>query len=300
MEVCDCNAGLSNTGLPGCVPVQSITSSIILVPLKANDNTKNGIDTTAVVPTWSDLVNEVDPSKRWYPLPAFENVEQPKADSLFEEAASGRSAFLRQGKRSFTGELWEEDASPTYQGKLEAQRCSEFGVYIVDVNGNLIGSQDGDFLYPIPVDSPSWNPVYMFPTDTTVQKIVLAFDFYRLFNDSSMKMITATEAGQNFTELDGLMDVLFSNEVPAPLLTSFDAKLCYGTAINPIVYSGAILTADWAIFNNTTALAVAVDSVTEGPNGTYVIDHAAGIVATNSYTISVTRNGFTGSTTLTA
>eukprot|EP01045_Picozoa_sp_COSAG04_P046060 COSAG04_NODE_16474_length_498_cov_0.593985_2_plen_42_part_01 len=42
MKSCDCNAGLSNTGVPNCVPVQGITSSLILVPLMANDGTKNG------------------------------------------------------------------------------------------------------------------------------------------------------------------------------------------------------------------------------------------------------------------
>ena len=74
MEVCDCTAGLSNTGRPGCVPIQAVTSSLILVNLKDNAGAKNGIDlTVALTPTtWSDLVNEPDASKRWFPLPAFE------------------------------------------------------------------------------------------------------------------------------------------------------------------------------------------------------------------------------------
>ena len=96
---CDCNAGLSNTGRPNCVPIFGITSSLIIVPIYANDGTKNGIDLASALPTWSDLVNEDDASKRWFPLPAFENVELPKADSLFEEANSGRQVYLRQAKR---------------------------------------------------------------------------------------------------------------------------------------------------------------------------------------------------------
>ena len=101
---CNCEAGLSNTGRPNCVPIQSVTSKLIMVNMKATDGTDNFIDLTAALPTWSDLVNEADASKRWFPLPEFENVELPKADSQFEEANSGRMAFLRQGKRSFTGE----------------------------------------------------------------------------------------------------------------------------------------------------------------------------------------------------
>jgi len=299
MNVCDCNAGLSNTGLPGCVPIQGITSSLILVPLKDSAGVKNGIDLTAPLPTWSDLVNEADSSKRWFPLPEFENVELPKADTLTEEAASGRLARLRQGKRSYSGELWEEASSPQLLGKLENARCVDFGIMIVDVNGDLTGAIDGDFLRPIPVDSASWDPVYMFPTDTTVGKIVIGFDFNRLFDESTMKLLTAAEAGQNFTELEGLMDVIFplASIVSLPVLTGFNATLCYGTALNPIKYKGAILTADWSIFNNTTQLPVTVDSVTEGPDGSYVLNHAAGIVATNSYTVSVARLGFEGSFT---
>ena len=119
---CNCDSGLSNTGRPNCVPIQSVTSKLILVPLKANDGTLNSIDLSLPVPNWLDLVNEADASKRWFPLPAFENVELPKADTTFEEANSGRMVFIRQGKRSFAGELWSEDSSPTLLGKLQNNR----------------------------------------------------------------------------------------------------------------------------------------------------------------------------------
>jgi len=299
MGACKCNVGLGNTGIPGCVPIQSVTSSLIMVPIKANDGTYNRID-LASLPVWANLVNEVDESKRWFPLPEFQNVEQPKADSQFEEAASGKQAFLRQGKRSFTGELWEGDSSPQFLGKLTKARCVKFGIYVVDVDGNLIGSDKGDgFLYPIPVDNASWDPKWAPTTDATVQKIMLAFDWDRLFDESTLAMILADEAGQNFTELEGLIDVLFTAIVFAPVLTGFTAKFCYGTAINKLPYGGATLPADWLIFNNTTALPVTVDSVTEAPagSGNYVLDHAIGILAGNSYTVSVTKAGFSGSFT---
>ncbi len=90
---CNCEQGLSNTGVPACVPIQSVTSTLIMVPLESNAGVKNSIDLTAAVPVWSDYINESDESKRWFPLPQFENVELPKADSQFEEANSGRMAF---------------------------------------------------------------------------------------------------------------------------------------------------------------------------------------------------------------
>jgi hypothetical protein len=299
---CDCNAGLSNTGRPNCVPIFGITSSLIIVPITANDGTKNRIDLSAPVPTWSDLVNEADASKRWFPLPAFENVELPKADSLFEEANSGRQVYLRQGKRSFSGELWAEDSTPTFLGKLEKSRCVDFGIYIVDVNGNLIGSEVGGYLFPIPVDNPSWDPKFMFATDSTTQKIMLGFDFDRLFEESTMYMVNVDEAGLDFTTLEGLVDVNLLSLVITTTGATFEASFDYGTAYNKIIYQGATLPADWSVTNVTTASTFTPDSVVENPDGTYALDWTISgvVVVGNSVKIEVVKNGFDGEGTGTA
>ena len=300
MAGCNCNAGLGNTGRPGCVPIQSVTSKLIMVPLTANDGTLNGIDLSAPLPTWNSLVNETDESKRWFPLPAFENVELPKAESQFEEANSGRMAFLREGKRSFTGELWGEDSTPTLLGKMKAGRCVNFGVYVVDVTGNLIGSKVNGYLYPIPVDNQSWNPTFMFATDSTVQKIMLTFDFDRLFDDSTMYMITATEAGIDFNTLNGLIDVnlLVASQVTTVSVT-LDATFDYGTALNPILLQGVTGLTDWSIYDVTNAVAFGNPTgVSESPAGTYTLLKT--FVSGDDYTVSVVKDGFTGSVTFTA
>lgn len=297
---CNCEAGLSNTGRPNCVPIQSVTSKLILVPKYANDGTLNGIDLTAPLPVWNDLVNESDVSKRWFPLPVFENVELPKADSQFEEANSGRMVFLRQGKRSFAGELWSEDSSPTLLNKLQGNRCVEFGVYIVDVVGNLVGSKVGDQLYPIPVDNPSWDPKYMFATDSTTSKIMLGFDFDRLFNEGTMYMITPTEANQNFNELEGLVDVNVLNlSQVANTSITFDAKLDYGTAVNPLLFKGATAS-DFSLFNNTSATLETIGGVVENlpTEANYTLSFA--FVTGDSYTLTIVRDGFTGTITFVA
>jgi hypothetical protein len=292
---CNCDSGLSNTGRPNCVPIQSVTSKLILVPLKANDGTLNSIDLSLPVPNWLDLVNEADASKRWFPLPAFENVELPKADTTFEEANSGRMVFIRQGKRSFAGELWSEDSSPTLLGKLQNNRCVDFGVFIVDVNGNLVGSKVNGFLFPIPVDNPSFDPKYMFATDTTTSKIMVAFDFDRLFDESTMYMVTPTEAGINFNELEGLVDVNLINSVETLSLITFDAVLDYGTAFNPIKFIGAT-TADFQL-SDVTGILTPI-SVAENVDGNYTLTFA--FTAGTIYTITIIKTGFTGSYTWTA
>lgn len=295
MKGCACNAGISNTGRPNCVPLFSITSSMIIVPITANDGTKNRIDLNAPIPNWDDLVNESDASKRWFPLPAFENVELAKADSQFEEANSGKMAFLRQGKRSFMGELWSEDSTPTFLGKLEKTRCVDFGVYFVDVNGNLIGSEVDGFLYPIEIDNASWDPKFAFATDSTVQKIMLGFDVDRLFDESTMYMITVDEAGVDFTTLDGLVDVILTVDgVVGSATTTLDAEFCYGTAYNKIDYVGATNPSDWSITDGVTTFIP--DAVTEVSDGLYLLDYTTqGFGAGVPLTFSVDRVGFIGS-----
>ena len=291
---CNCEAGLSNTGRPNCVPIQSVTSKMILVPKYANDGTLNAIDLTAPLPVWNDLVNELDVSKRWFPLPVFENVELPKADSQFEEANSGRMVFLRQGKRSFAGELWSEDSSPTLLNKLQGNRCVDFGIYIVDVVGNLVGSKVGDFLLPIPVDNPSWDPKYAFATDSTTSKIMLGFDFDRLFNEGTMYMITPTEANQNFNDLEGLLDVnMFNLSQVANTSITFDANLDYGTALNPLMFKGATAS-DFSLFNNTSTSIEVIGGVVENLpiEANYTLSFA--FTTGDSYTLSIVRDGFTG------
>ena len=292
---CNCNSGLSNTGRPNCVPIQSVTSKLILVPLKANDGSLNAIDLSAPIPVWNDLVNELDASKRWFPLPAFENVELAKADTTFEEANSGRMVFIRQGKRSFAGELWSEDSSPTLLGKMQNNRCVAFGVYIVDVNGNLVGSKVNGFLFPIPVDNPSFDPKYMFATDTTTSKIMVAFDFDRLFDESTMYMVTPSEAGINFNDLEGLVDVNAINTVETLTDITFDAVLDYGTAYNPIKFIGAV-TADFQLSDAGGVLSPI--SVVENVDGNYTLSFA--FVAGTTYTITIIKSGFTGSYSWTA
>jgi len=290
---CNCEAGLGNTGLPNCVPIQSVTSSLIIVPLTANDGTKNRIPLTLPLPVWADLVNESDESKRWFPTSQFENVELPKADSLFDEANSGRKVFLREGVRSFAGELWKDDSSPTMLGKLKKARCVEFGVYIVDVNGSLVGSEVDGYLYPIPVDNASWDPRYMFATDSTTSKIMVAFDFKRLFNESTMYMITAEEAGINFNELEGLIDVTLVVDTINATDVTVDAITDYGTALNKIKFKNADYT-DFALVNLTTGLAVVITGGNEITPGGYTLNFAAQ-TTTDVMLLSVNKEGFIGS-----
>ena len=55
-----------------------------------------------------------------------------------------------------------------------------------------------------------------------------------------MYMVTPTEAGINFNDLNGLVDVNFVNGVVGATDYTADLQLDYGTAYNPILFKGAV------------------------------------------------------------
>lgn len=292
---CQCDAGLSNTGKPNCVTLQSVTSKTILVPLKDDAGTKNYLDLTAFASYneayFTALTNKVDASQRWFPLPQFENVELAKADSTFEEAPSGRKVFIKQGKRSFAGQLWNE--SPQLLGKIQNSRCVDFGVYIVDVNGNLIGSKVGTKLYPIPVDNESFEAKMMFATDTTAQKIMVGFDFYRLFDESTLWLVTPEEGGFDFNELEGLLDVNIAISSITTTSATATCTLDYGTAVSAIKAKGFVL-ADFSLYDNTAVGAVTITALTESSDGVYVLEYVAITGSVNELTLTIDKDGYVG------
>lgn len=287
---CKCDTGLSNTGVPNCVTLQSVTSRFIMVPLEDSTGAKNYLDLTATLNEayFTALVNQSDATKRWFPLPLLENVAMEKGDSTFEEAPSGKKVFIKQAKRSFAGELWE--ATPQLLSKIQDNRCVQFGVYLVDVNGSLVGSKDGDKLYPIPVDNQSFDARLMYATDTTVQKLMISYDFYRLFDEGTLWLITADEV-MDFNLLEGLLDVDMTKVSATQTDLVIDANLSYGTALNPIKVSGLVL-ADFTLLDATTGSPIIITGVTAVANR-YTLTFASQ-TASLPVEVKVAKTGYIG------
>jgi hypothetical protein len=135
----------------------------------------------------------------------------------------------------------------------------------------------------------------MFATDTTTSKVMVAFDFERLFDEGTMYMITPTEASQNFNDLDGLLDVNFNNYVVTAGSLVAELVLDYGTALNLIQFTGAA-PADFALTVN--GVSTALTTVVEGPDGTYTFTFPA--TTGDDCVISVDKAGYDGEISFTA
>jgi len=301
---CKCDVGLGNTGLSNCEPIANVAKKLIVVPTYSDAGTKNGILLTDTLNQayFDSKTNEVDASQRWFPLPSMENITHERGDSVTEESGSGRLAFIREGVKSLFGEMWKQ--SPAFLGKLKEAKCTDISVFIIDNDGNIIGScpsEDG-YLYPIPVDKNSWDAKMVEATDATIQKVSLGFNWSDDAKDEDIRMVTSDEYTGNVLGMKGLLDIVGANASSslAAATVVIDLQTIYGSKASPVKIKG-LIAADFSLFNVTTGLAVAIDSVAE-VNGTYTLDYTtgvAGVSISDVLHVTVTKNGY-DSTGLTA
>ena len=276
---CDCNVTLSNTGTPGCMPIQDVAKRLILVPMFDSSNVANRI-TVASIPTNSAiqaLINQADDKKRFYPLPEMENVTNERGDPISEDFPSGKNVKIRNGVKTFTGQMLSLGGD--YAKQIEGFGCSNMGAYIVDSQGNLIGDgSDSLYLAPLPIDQETWDVRTMDTTDTTIAKIQLGFQWSISVKDSDVRMLLASDFATDVDWLayDGLLD-LYGTIVGTATTTTASMKITngFGSLANPGIASGLEI-GDFVLTEiSPTPGAVSISNVLESPKGTYALTYAS-------------------------
>lgn len=277
-KACECNVGLSNTGTPNCQPIADVTKRLILVPYYTNAGAINEIDVNAVTFNSAFFLGKTqnaDKSIRWFPTPDIENIEDVRADAVFESLNSGKNIFIQQGVRTFTGVIIKQ--SPEYLAKLESAGCVKLGAFIIDKGGNLIGNggSSAGMLRPIKIDNNTFYPRLEKSSDTTIQKIQINFEWDIAEQDSNIRMVAAADMSYDLFNLTGLIDIY--GETPTNVTTTgfeMDLNVNYGSMKNIITAKGLVL-ANFTLFNITDNAAVTITSVTESPDGHYAFAFAA-------------------------
>lgn len=276
MAACNCDITLNNTGTPSCTPIMGVGVKPIMVPLTADDGTANVITIASYTGSqveWDARTENLDRSKRYYPLPEFKNVEDVKGDTIFETFNDTSNLFVQEGTRTYTGIL--PNQAPTLLGNLKDAKCTKFGLFIIDDCGNLIGniSSDGLSLEPVPVDQNTWNPILIKSTDTTVQKIQLSFEFSRLTKDEDLRIIKASDSEISLIGLDGLVDLEAS--FAGITATGAFATVSYDRGEAAKIPFEGVIDTEWVLFNKDTQAVVAVATAVETPAGTYEVTYVA-------------------------
>lgn len=299
---CICGGGNSNSGILSCRGLMGVGRKLIVVQKYNSLGVRNSIDVTGATTIdqafFDALVNQADVSKRFYPLPLMDNIEDVKGDSLKETLNSNEELFISEGIRTFTGVMVEQSAK--FLSVLKSMRCTNNAVYIIDKGGKLIGelSDDGTLLYPIDVSQATWDPKLMKTTDATVQKIMLDFAFAPETKDENLNFIAPSEMDDiDLLTLNGLWDISGTFVSSISTKTIVTLEFLYGSAMTKQKVND-LLVADWELYNTTTSLAVTVDTSTES-DGTYTLNHAAGVTAADVLTLKVDKDGFSNDTILT-
>ena len=309
MSLCSCDVSLQNTGSPSCAPIMGVAANFILVPLIANDGTFNYIDPTA---TFNDayftaLINEADDSKRWYPTGKLKNVTTDRADPILETFEDGSSVFIRDGIRNFTAMIIKGSFELAKQ--FNANRCSTFGIFIVDLDGNILGTTKtgSNYLYPIACDAATFYAKPVFTTDTTIQKIMLMGQWDVLQKDDDLRMISASSiTAANIVNLKGLMNVYTTIVSTSTTTMVLDLYAKVGNIVTNYPIEG-LVTADFVssdtgstskMYNITDASDVTVTAAESTTvDGRYTLTYTAQTVADVLQPL-IKKNGLDGVTML--
>jgi hypothetical protein len=283
--LCSCDVSLQNTGSPNCSPILGVGVNAILVPLIANDGTYNKIDPSAVLNSayFTDLLNEADDSKRWYPTGKMKNITTDRADPIRESFDDGSSVFIRDGIRTYTGMLIK--GSFELSGQFNANRCSTFGAFIIDVDGSILGTTNGDgYLYPIEVDAATFYSKMMFTTDTTIQKIMLSWQWGVTQKDDNLRMISANSiTGINLADSKGLMNVYATINSTTTTEMVLDLYAKFGNIVTNTPIEG-LVTADFV--SSDTGSTSKIYNVTDASDVT--VTAAESTTIAGQYTLTYT------------
>jgi hypothetical protein len=246
------------------------------MPILASDGTRNGFDLTSTTLP-ADLlaaINNPDPSKRLYPFNNLRNVTHTEADPNYETADNGERFKTRDGVKTVTFECW--GVNEQFYAKV-SDNCVNFGIFLVDVCGNMKGQKEGTDLYPRPVNRYSYDAKFMDATADAGTKVMIQMDYSLVTNDGDQWMIPAdTFAPYSALELQGMIDVNLDIEVIASSQITIRASFDYGNAVQQLPWQGALIT-DFDLFNNSTGIVVAISSFSENPfePGTYTVTFPA-------------------------
>ena len=314
--ICECgDPKFGHVGRPNCVITQKTLAFPMFVPrinsngnrnfLPANAagitayNLEYGTAHTTLAEVIDSLTTVANPLDRAYPGLRVENATFPRTDTVFETAPSGRKIKVAGagGVRSWLMELWGSDAAHGVLRAYSEFGCSDLDVYYIDVTGNLWGIQDdptSGIVRGYEMDTESFDSFLQYATDTTSQKINLAWDLDALECEQNAWVITSAEYGKKFTSITPLIQA--DSGADNTSTTVIEAKIWegFGTAGNKGDIVG-LTTASFIVADSTGTpfphVAATTYVVDANGFGTYTMTMDA-VMAVGDWTVDTTAPGY--------
>lgn len=306
-----CNRTLGNSGFTNRQSLLAPMVGIIVVPLKKEDGTDNYILNTDTLNTayFTALLNQVDPLARFYPIQGLKNMEGERPESIKQEFNDGSKFKVRNAIRNQSAIGPNHGAQ--YLAKMESYSCFDFGIYIIDdceaITGSNRGVENPTKVYPIRIESGSWDPRLILPTDSTIEQIQYMWDWHRSEKDSYLETISCDEMVDVLpSTLNGLYDVFVTIGsgaiAPTTTVITIDLFLDMGGFNDRVPVEGLLITnffdavggANSKVYNITDSAAVTLTSVVESSTvpGRYTITMNAAQTSADEIRITIDKDGF--------
>lgn len=296
---CSCGGRLGNTGIDNCVIEFKTTSNFIITPTYDGDNNLNYIDLTTPATVGSDVLAKVqattDALERLYPLPYAENITRDKSERLTETPASGNIYSIQDGVRVNHSEFFGKNAHFRFASELEKFGCTALSYYAVDIAGTMEGylnDSEPTKFYPIPMMPNSFDLMYQYATDTTIQKLFLDFNMKRNFDETQIYYLTSADLGYPATDLVGLVPCTIETVSGTLTTTGITVDVLRPTqsALTKKPFVGLVL-ADFDLQDLTTPGTVTITGVTEIADGRYELTYSA-VAGENEFELSISKSNF--------
>jgi hypothetical protein len=292
MNIHCCSNQLGNTGVSPCDKPFGSPFKKVLVPVFANDGTKNKISAASTITDAAilALLNHADKSKRWYPLPEIHNPESERAEPVTEEDTLGNVQIVRDAARSISVQFWE--TTTAYLKELKKFEHIKVGIYEIDNEGKVMGVASGTDLYPIPIQGLYFN--YMFNTGEALAKIMMTYQYKMNVKDSDLAYIGSSTFETDMTTIEGLLNAFSSLSEITVTSTLLSIKIwTNGANIGKKIGVCGLLVSNFSLANVTESETVTLGTLTEVSDGHYEISITGNAPsAGDDLTLTITRNGY--------
>ena len=294
----NCGCGYVQTGFDSCSDYFKQIVGVGLIKTFADDGTRNGIDTSVALGNtyFQDLINNSDPSKRLYYFGGLQNVQILEGDARTESFTDGTTVPLEKfGTSTFAGIIlglpWQKVR------ELTKGFCNDWSYYAFDLSGAVLGVFSGDVFYPREILDGTVKFKNRNNGDTAAATGAdLTFTEKKTALNTSIDALTISDV--SFAQLSSVKEIVFSEITPATSgvikLSSYFIESAKGEdGTYDIQYDEANV-ADWTLTDTTASSALTIDSVNVAEvGGVCEISIAySGGVASNTYTLDFTKNGF--------
>lgn len=299
MSIGVCTEG-KNFGQPDCVGILERAEKLAFVKMTAEDGTANAILSTDTIDNTfvTDLINQTDKSKRWFPTPVTNKVNVERAeDNKFD--LDGFQISVSEGVKTYSFVV-VDGAHPLIAEAFKSFAKSTSGFWVWSVTGQIGGNnrEEGKLL-PFRIKKGTMSAIYQEPNkeNETPAMVMVSFAISELENDKNIAFINpgtgANDVQVDITSYNGLINVTMG-EATDITTAGFTSVMTYdyGSAFVGVPFKGGLVDDFTAAEISPSPAPEPLASVTETSDGVYDFVYTTPVASADLIRITGSKNGW--------